>query len=281
MKIMNVGIPFGPIEILIAPPMDLNRSTTPEPFSTLPLRLRTNDSLGLFGVRRASLSDGGLARIHEGVDLLADEGEPVFAVADGRVILINDIPGGTIIAIQHDPLASGIISRYLHLRNPLVNINQTVVAGEQIAEVGPLDAPEHLHFEMRWLPEMVVPLLGNSENSYPLDPTRALYNLEKNRFPNNQDTRRVGDRTQIRSISEIVRDRMLHFVRVRTEGSTEDVYLPIFQPSPDEESLLEMLRMAFSNQHDVRLVWRDSLFFSDIQSTDDFVNVLVEVQVFG
>lgn len=278
---MNVGIPFDPIEVLIAPPMDLNKSSTSEAYSTQPFRVRTNDSIGLFGTRRQSEADDGLARLHEGVDLLANEGEPIFAVADGKVILINDIEGGTIIAIQHFPLTSGVISRYLHLKNPVVKLGATVDAGEKIAELGPYDGPDHLHFEVRWLPDISVKHPGNSEYSHPLDPTRALYNLEKNRFPNNQETRRVGDRTQIRSISEIIRDRMLHFVRVRTEGSTEDVYLPIFQPSPDEESLLETLRMAFSNQLDVRLVWRDSLFFRDIQSTDDFANVLVEVQVFS
>jgi hypothetical protein len=257
--------------------MDLNRSQTNEAISMLPLRLRTDRSIGLFGARRGGPA-GGLARVHEGVDLLADEGERVFAVARGKVVLVTAFSGGTLIAIRHDPPASGIVSRYLHLKNPVVAAGNPVVAGQQIAEVGPEGKPDHLHFEIRQLPDITVSASGNSNRSHPLDPTRALYNWEKHRFENDQSSRRVGKKGKITLFDEVVRDRMLRFVRVNSEGSSDDYFLPLLNPTSEERSLLDTLRMAFFYKNNVRLVWRDSLFFADVQPP--LLKLLVEVQVF-
>jgi murein DD-endopeptidase MepM/ murein hydrolase activator NlpD len=70
--------------------------------------------------------------MHEGVDLLALVGEPLYAIADGRVVLRTDVKDNTEahlywnLAIHHFPLELGIVSHYIHTEKPLVNIDDVV-----------------------------------------------------------------------------------------------------------------------------------------------------------
>ena len=86
---------------------------------------------------------------HTGVDLIAPQGDPVLAVADGTVTdIINERKGlGNVVEITHP---GGYVTRYAHLADIKVSRGQRVQRGRRIASVGISGnsfAP-HLHFEL-------------------------------------------------------------------------------------------------------------------------------------
>ncbi len=95
----------------------------------------------------------------------SDLGDPVFAVADGRVLLAREGgPGwGNVIIVLHaydeDGARKYVQSYYGHVDTMLVTPHQDVKRGEQIATVGTAGGRywAHLHFEMR---EFVTPFIG-------------------------------------------------------------------------------------------------------------------------
>jgi murein DD-endopeptidase MepM/ murein hydrolase activator NlpD len=95
----------------------------------------------------------------------SDLGDPVYAVADGRVFLADEGgPGwGNIIIVLHAYEENGVRkyvqSYYAHVEEILVEPKQKVRRGEQIATVGTADGKywAHLHFEMR---EFTTPFVG-------------------------------------------------------------------------------------------------------------------------
>ncbi len=118
------------------------------------------------------------ARRHQGLDIAASPGEPIRAVADGKVIfagvaLVNNmkygpIPpsqiaryasqangrGGIYLCIRHDASedATRLVTCYMHLERYFVACGEQVRAGQTIALVGRTGvkrSPPHLHFEVR------------------------------------------------------------------------------------------------------------------------------------
>jgi murein DD-endopeptidase MepM/ murein hydrolase activator NlpD len=95
----------------------------------------------------------------------SDLGDPVYAIADGRVLLAGEGgPGwGNIIIVLHAYEESGkrqyVQSLYGHLDTMSVEPAQDVKRGEQIATVGNANGRylAHLHLEMR---EFVTPFIG-------------------------------------------------------------------------------------------------------------------------
>jgi murein DD-endopeptidase MepM/ murein hydrolase activator NlpD len=95
----------------------------------------------------------------------SDMGDPVYAIADGRVLEAREGgPGwGKVIIILHAYEENGrrnyVQSFYGHLETILVEPRQKVRRGEQIATVGNAAGRywAHLHFEMR---EFVTPFVG-------------------------------------------------------------------------------------------------------------------------
>jgi murein DD-endopeptidase MepM/ murein hydrolase activator NlpD len=95
----------------------------------------------------------------------SDRGDPVYAVADGRVLLADEAgPGwGNIILLLHAYEENGarkyVQSYYAHVDEILVQPKQKVRRGEQIATVGTAGGKywAHLHFEMR---EFTTPFIG-------------------------------------------------------------------------------------------------------------------------
>ena len=86
---------------------------------------------------------------HEGVDFAAEEGTPIYAVADGKAT-IPENPGGfgKTVMIDH---GNGYITFYAHCASIDVNDGAQVKAGDQIATVGKTGKAtgEHLHLELR------------------------------------------------------------------------------------------------------------------------------------
>jgi murein DD-endopeptidase MepM/ murein hydrolase activator NlpD len=95
----------------------------------------------------------------------SDLGDPVYAVADGRVLLAREAgPGwGNVVIVLHAIEENGarryVQSCYAHLDEILVEPKQTVHRGDKIATVGTANGKywAHLHFEMR---EFTTPFIG-------------------------------------------------------------------------------------------------------------------------
>ncbi|WP_200974593.1 M23 family metallopeptidase [Echinicola sp. 20G] len=90
-----------------------------------------------------------LAKDHLGVDLVAEENEPVKSVADGTVILASwTLETGYVIAVQH---SNELISIYKHNSVLLKSVGEPVSGGEVISVVGNTGEQttgQHLHFEL-------------------------------------------------------------------------------------------------------------------------------------
>ena len=85
---------------------------------------------------------------HTGVDLVAQQGTPVMAVADGTVIYANfDKEYGNLIKIEHK---DNSISTYAHGSEILVKEGQKIIKGQTIMKVGStgMATGPHLHFEI-------------------------------------------------------------------------------------------------------------------------------------
>jgi murein DD-endopeptidase MepM/ murein hydrolase activator NlpD len=95
----------------------------------------------------------------------SDLGDPIYAIADGRVLLARDGgPGwGNIVIVLHPHLENGerryVQSYYAHVETMLVHAGDEVHRGQQIATVGTAGGRylAHLHFEMR---EFTTPFIG-------------------------------------------------------------------------------------------------------------------------
>lgn len=94
----------------------------------------------------------------------SDLGDPIYAIADGRVMPATAVPaGGTLLSCFTRILENGerkyVQSYYGHIQDMLVHPGETVKRGQQIATVGTANGRyfAHLHFEMR---EFITPFIG-------------------------------------------------------------------------------------------------------------------------
>ncbi len=104
-------------------------------------------------------------RMHEGLDIAANLGEPIYAALDGTVTYSGWASGyGNLIKLKHN---DGIDTYYGHCSKLLVSEGQKVKKGEKIAEVGSTgnSTGPHLHFEIRI-------------NGVPKDPTKYLNDIK-------------------------------------------------------------------------------------------------------
>ena len=93
-------------------------------------------------------------RVHNGIDIAAEEGTPVLASADGQVQTVyKDDTLGTTVVIRH---TGGYTTCYSSLSEDVsVKVGDTVVAGQTIGTVGATALVEtamgpHLHFSVTW-----------------------------------------------------------------------------------------------------------------------------------
>lgn len=89
-------------------------------------------------------------RRHKGVDIAADEGDPILAAAPGDVIYAGDaLRGfGNVVILRHDEKTTSL---YAHNERNLVEEGERVRAGQRIATVGSTgrSTGPHVHFEIR------------------------------------------------------------------------------------------------------------------------------------
>jgi len=87
-------------------------------------------------------------RIHRGIDLNGNTGDPVYAMLDGIVVLAEMLfYEGNMVIINH---GNGIFSYYMHLEKLYVASGDKVVAGQQIGTVGStgMSTGPHLHVSL-------------------------------------------------------------------------------------------------------------------------------------
>lgn len=93
----------------------------------------------------------------QGVLISAPEGNPVYAVHQGRVVFADYLRGqGLLLIIDH---GSGFMSLYAHNQSLFKNLGDWVNAGEQVASVGQSggQANSGLYFELRYKGEPTDP----------------------------------------------------------------------------------------------------------------------------
>ncbi len=114
-----------------------------------------------FGDRRTyTYFDGTRAySVHNGLDLAAPTGTPVFAPAAGRVVMAKErIISGNTVVVEHLP---GVYGLFYHLDSTSVEVGDLLRRGDGIGTVGAtgLVTGPHLHWEVRIGPVAVDPAL--------------------------------------------------------------------------------------------------------------------------
>lgn len=95
---------------------------------------------------------------HYGVDIAKPTGTPVYAPAGGKVTLVHKdmfLSGGTLI-LDH---GHGLSSTFIHLSKILVNQDDIIQQGQEIALIGATGRATgpHLHWSMNWFTERLDP----------------------------------------------------------------------------------------------------------------------------
>ena len=101
----------------------------------------------------------GYERMHEGVDMAAPAGTPIYAAKSGKVTTASYQKGGAgnYVSINH---GDGFSSIYMHMTRYIVSAGQYVEAGQVIGYVGStgISTGNHLHFGIAYKGEYVNPM---------------------------------------------------------------------------------------------------------------------------
>ncbi len=111
---------------------------------------------GVFGSQR--ILNGVPKNIHNGLDIAAPKGTPVYAMTDGIVRLAADTfyYSGNFIMLDH---GQGLSSVYLHLSHKDVKEGDRVKKGDKIGEIGQTgrSTGPHLHWGVQWYDKKIDP----------------------------------------------------------------------------------------------------------------------------
>lgn len=140
------------------PPTNSTQPSTQAPSSSgwvKPLRSYTITSP--FGMRIHPIS--GKEKMHEGVDMAAPQGTPIYAAKSGKVSRTSYQAGGAgyYVSINH---GDGFSSIYMHMTHYIVSPGQYVNAGQVIGYVGSTGGSTgpHLHFGISYNGTYVNPM---------------------------------------------------------------------------------------------------------------------------
>jgi len=127
--------------------------------------VRTAEFTSGYGTRTDPFR-GGAAR-HQGIDLAAPVGTPIYATAEGTVNEAGYNSGGygNLIKLDH---GRGIETRYGHLSQILVSPGQRIARGQMIGRMGSTgrSTGSHLHYEVRIDGRAVNPIPFMKSNDY-------------------------------------------------------------------------------------------------------------------
>jgi len=127
-------------------------------------------------------------RVHAGVDIKLEQGDPVSVAFDGVVRMARKYSGyGNCVVVRH---YNGLETLYGHLSKIKVNVNQQVSAGDIIGLGGHTGRAScnHLHFETRFQGKAFNPKQLIDFNTYSLlsdtfTVTRSTYGLSRDYIP--------------------------------------------------------------------------------------------------
>ena len=115
---------------------------------TWPVRHIAPDSVcSGFGMRADPFT--GQQRMHQGIDIDAAEGTPVFPSLEGEVVFAGDRGGyGKVVIVEH---GDGLQTRYAHLQQVDVEVGEWLDGGSHLGSVGSTgrSTGPHLHLEVR------------------------------------------------------------------------------------------------------------------------------------
>lgn len=119
-------------------------------------RTKLRSVSSLFGMRKHPRY--GYWKMHEGVDLAAPKGTPVYATGNAVVTIAGWKPGyGQVIELNH---GFGYKTRYGHLSKMYISKGDSVTRGQVIGEVGNtgVSSGSHLHYEVRFRDNTINPV---------------------------------------------------------------------------------------------------------------------------
>lgn len=99
-----------------------------------------------FGLKR--VFNGEPRSVHRGLDLRSPEGAPIYACADGRVALVDNLYySGNTVYVDH---GDGVFTAYLHMSQPKVQPGQLIRKGDLVGLVGATGrvTGPHLHLSL-------------------------------------------------------------------------------------------------------------------------------------
>jgi len=73
----------------------------------------------------------------------------------------------------------------------------------------------------------------------------------------------------------------LRFLLVNVEGDTRDLFIPLNEMTPFSQSIVDSIKRAFFASKKVRILWRESLFFKNIQAIFPRASIIAEIKVIG
>ena len=127
--------------------------------------VKTAEFTSGYGIRSDPFQ--GRAARHQGIDLAAPMGTPIYATADGVVTDAGYNSGGygNLIKVDH---GRGIETRYGHLSAIMVRAGQRITRGQQIGRMGSTgrSTGSHLHYEVRIDGRAVNPIPFMKSNEY-------------------------------------------------------------------------------------------------------------------
>lgn len=146
-------------------------------------------------------------RVHSGVDIKLEEGDPVSVAFDGVVRMARRYSGyGNCVVVRH---FNGLETLYGHLSKIKVKVNQQVTAGDIIGLGGHTGRAtcNHLHFETRFQGKAFNPKQLIDFNTYSLlsdtfTVTRSTYGLSRDYIPGNSNPIVAEDDGNVKSKSK-------------------------------------------------------------------------------
>ena len=122
-----------------------------------PLPRNSYTFTSLFGMRIHPIQK--VEKFHEGVDMAAPQGTPIYAAKDGKVTTTSFQAGGAgyYVSINH---GDGFSSIYMHMTHYIVKPGQHVSAGQVIGYVGSTGGSTgpHLHFGISYNGQYINPM---------------------------------------------------------------------------------------------------------------------------
>ncbi len=157
-------------------------------------------------------------RVHSGVDIKLEAGDPVGAAFDGVVRMARYYSGyGNCVVIRH---FNGLETLYGHLSKIKVKVNQQVAAGDIIGLGGHTGRAtcNHLHFETRFQgkafnPKQMINFDNYSLLSDTFSITRYTFGLSRDYLPETSSTELLTDNGNSKSHAKSAKSKKYHTIK--------------------------------------------------------------------